>query len=135
MKKFILISIALLTYTMSYSVTIITKSNGGWFGFKTVTEDHSGPNHQLACADSGRTQCKFQGILGGVNQQGEHIDLEDYVPIENIITNYLSAANTPDFGSFYYLSDFYVKYSYQVNIDCLIIEIYTINEAQVHGFI
>jgi hypothetical protein len=135
MIKFGLAGLIVLNCLTAFSYTIITKDNGGWFGFRTVTESHSGPNHQLACADPGRMKCEFGTAFGGITQGGEVINLESFEPIENMILDLLAFENSIVAGEFYFESDFFIMYSYDFNTDRLTIEIYTLHEASCLGFI
>lgn len=134
MIKSILLGTALIAINFSvFSWTKIEKYNGGFFGYKSVAESHSGDNHMLACADPGKQNCKFAGTFGVIDQGGEEIIIDDFEPIESEVLSRITRDNT--FGSFYFQSDFFIKYSYDIESDRLIIEIYSIYEATSLGLI
>lgn len=73
MKNFIVLTVGLLIClalptALTAGSIIITKTNGGWLGYKTVKETHvgggnlgnGGDRHRLECKDPGFESCEWQ---------------------------------------------------------------------------
>ena len=134
MIKSLLLGIALTLFSFSgFSWTKIIKENGGFLGYKTVTESTSGPNTILACTDPGRTKCKGNSMGVLIESGGEIVALGDYDAIEEEVMRLLTDENTS--GSFYVGTTLYVTYSYNADAGRLVMEIYSLYEAQTLGLI
>lgn len=130
MRKIVLIVFVFLGTKTCFGWTKIEKYNGGFFGYKLVTESHSGPNHMLACADPGKKSCSWAGLV--VSTDGE-VKEEQLKEIDDIINKNVLSERFE--GTFYYGSNFYVHYSYDLDSDRLNYEVYNLKEAHELGFI
>jgi hypothetical protein len=134
MLKSILLVTALTVFSFAgFSWTKIERYNGGFFGYKTVAESTSGPNSILACSDPGKLKCKGAGLGVVLDENGVVMPIDDYTPIEDEVMARLTRENTS--GSFHYGSELYVKYSYDIDSDHLVMEIYSLYEAHTLGYI
>jgi hypothetical protein len=107
----------------------IDKYNGGLFGYRNVTESHSGDNHMLGCADPGKNKCRFSSI----SSSGETPSLFQIEQIDIQIQDKLRNENFR--GDFIFENSYFVKYIFDYNINKLSYEIYSIQEAKNFGFL
>jgi hypothetical protein len=130
MRNLLIISSCLIFAFDGFCWTKIEKYNGGFFGYKVVYEEHSGPNHMLGCADPGKKSCTWAGIVSTSDGEATEEQLKeiDDMVLRKILSNDLE-------GTFYYSSNFYVHYSYNVDLDKLNFEVYNLNEAHELGLI
>jgi hypothetical protein len=130
MRTIFLTTLVVLFSSFSFAWTKIEKYNGGFFGYKTVTEDHAGGNNMLACHDPGRKSCQFASIS---TSGDDGITLSQLDEIDRLVNTNVSNENFE--GTFYYNSTFYVHFSYDLDKNKLNYEIYNLTEAHDLGFI
>jgi len=84
----------------------------------------------LGCYDPGKKSCTWAGIVSTSDGEATEVQLKeiDDLVLKKVLNNYLE-------GSFYYGSNFYVHYLYNVDEDKLNFEVYNLNEAHELGFI
>lgn len=134
MTKFIILAVAIIGINFSgFCWTKIEKKDGGFFGYKLVTETHVGGNNALACNGPGKLKCVFKYGYSVEDEGGIILRFDDYTPIEKDCLSRITRENTS--GSFYYSTNLFVKYSYDIDTDNLTMEIYSIYEAKKFGFI
>jgi hypothetical protein len=134
MKKYILLIVALISFSLAGKCwTKIEKYNGGFFGYRTVSESTSGPNSILACADPGRNRCNFSTGFTVVGNNGAVVKYDDFSPIETEVMKHITRENTS--GSFIYSSDLLVQYTYIIETGKLTMQIYGVYEAQSLGLL
>ncbi|MCC5924889.1 MAG: hypothetical protein JJT77_13990 [Crocinitomicaceae bacterium] len=108
----------------SYAWIKVVKMNGGFRGYKYVNEDHSGGNHLLACAEPGKTKCKWDRHPSFSGSDSP--SFEDMGAIERRITELIYSDNL--IGDFWYYSIF-VEYEYDVSTDTLTFTLYSQDEV------
>jgi hypothetical protein len=133
MRKYFFTAAVLLGCSMpARAWTKIVKENGGFFGYKTVTEQVTPGSSQLVCSNPGHTKCKFSPIVT-VDPDGTTLSEDQLDDIDSWVEGRL--VNREASGNFLYSDAFYVKYTYDPETDKLEIEIYSLDEARDLGLI
>lgn len=134
MKKLIAVCMCLIGFlSMSAKVTY-TKSNGGFFGYKYVdqTTFNNGDSH-LQCTDPGWTRCKVTPVQIVLPDGGTVIfDEPLFNTIDAVVMRNVTEENPS--GSFVFDNQLFVRYSYDVKKDTLIVDVFTLAEARSAGF-
>jgi hypothetical protein len=135
MKKLILCA-SLITFVSlpSFAWVKIVKVNGGLFGYKYITEEHTGGNHSLGCNEPGRQKCRFSQISQGRDNVNKDLALLRMLnvqvldEIEEKINGLIKSGSSLN-GNFRGINNIYVKYDYDAESNILSMEIYSEEEA------
>ncbi len=134
MKKIIFLGCLLTCSFFSKANIIITKKDGGLFGNKSVSETQAEGMHTLTCTDPGRTRCKatlgLVVITVGTQQLDEFILTSDELDVIDLTIENLVANERRESGHFIFDNKCFVNYTYDTENDCLIYNVYSIQEAQ-----
>jgi hypothetical protein len=124
MKKLILLGFVLSSWS-SQAELIVTKKDGGLFGYKSVSETIGEGRHTLNCTDPGRTRCKAQMLtVDGTLTLTE----EEFEVIDATVAS-LVADKHKESGSFNYANKCLISFKYNPDNHLLIFTVYSIEEA------
>ncbi len=130
--NFLLVCSLMSSAAFANDELIVTKENGGIFGYKTITEtigtgENSG-QHGLYCQDPGRTRCRTNSISVVVDETLS-LDYTEFEKIEELVEQALKDSNGAP-GRINFNGKAIVTYSYDADKDKLVFTIYSILEAQ-----
>lgn len=108
--------------------TVITKNNGGLFGYKSVIYNDNGVNATLSCANPGFKRCNSAARL----ESSKGLTDSDLIEIDNLVYPLIKENNTE--GTVIYKELFYIIYNYKEHANKLSYEIYTKEEAKSLGY-
>lgn len=112
---------------------VFHKSNGGFFGYKFVTStDWGNGTVVVACTDPGKTRCKMASAAL-VTPTGPELSPDAFLAIDKTVSSLLSPENTS--GKLVYNNSLFVTYKYDVELDDLLVTIYSMDEAKKLGLI
>ena len=114
----------------SYAWIKIEKANKGLFGYKYVNEDHTSGSHMLACAEPGWNGCNWDNPP--TFDDGNFLDLDDYLEIESEVESKIeSGVSSGDF----LFETIYVEFTYDQDLDRLVMKLYSKDEARELGLL
>lgn len=108
--------------------TVITKNNGGLFGYKSFIYNDNGVNATLSCANPGSKKCTSSARLDG----SKGITDSDLIEIDNLVYPLIKESNTD--GTVIYKEQYFIIYNYKEQANKLSYEIYTKEEAKLLGY-
>lgn len=124
MRKVILLGFVFSAW-YSHAELIVTKKDGGLFGYKSVNETNAEGRHTLTCTDPGRTRCKAQLLNVDATLT---LTVEEFETIDATVSR-LVIDNRKESGSFNYANKCLVTFKYNPDTHLLVFTIYSIEEA------
>lgn len=115
--------------TTAPTITVVVRSNGGLFGYKTVTSQTTGQGDiTTACGNPGFNRCHIGAFV--VNDGG--LSAEEVQKIDDLVLKTIKEDKTE--GQFVYESNYLVVYDYNVHVGRLKYQILTKEEADKKGY-
>ncbi|MBS1650981.1 MAG: hypothetical protein JSU07_03135 [Bacteroidetes bacterium] len=132
MKKVLFIFCLIGTISMSAKVTYV-RTRGGLFGYKYVNQTtFNNGDSNVNCSNPGWTWCRITPVNITLPDGGTVVLNENLQSVfDEIITKNIT--ETTHSGKFIYDNKLFVRYSYNVNEDSLVVNIMTLEEAKAEG--
>jgi hypothetical protein len=135
-KRAILILGLIASSNLVSAKIIKIKTNGGWFGYRHVTELNPGQGQDIyiTCNEPGFSRCRSASTTALTVPGGGTIYITQDM-MDDIDASVMARINENNSnGTMLFGQELFIKYSYLIDTDNLTIEIYSLPEARQAGF-